>query len=71
MTYAELTAAKSAHETAAKIIRYAGFKARCIKNTACEQPYQVNVSASVDECKDLQVQICKLLKNDTINIVAA
>ena len=61
--------AKSNHELAAKQLRYAGFSAKCVMNKACEQPYQVNVKCSADEAKELQVLMCQLLRNDTINIV--
>lgn len=70
MTYAQLTNAKSAHELAAKLIRKSGLNARCIKNTLCEQPYEVRVKADVDTCKELQ----GMLENITrypVNIVAA
>jgi len=71
MTYSQLQFAKQTHETAAKTIRYAGYKAQCVKNTACAQPYQVNVKCSADEAKELQILMCQLLKNDTINVVNA
>lgn len=71
MTYFQLESAKATHQLAAKTIRYAGYKAQCVKNTACEQPYQVNVKCTTEEAKELQLLMCKLLKNDTINIVEA
>lgn len=70
MKYEALQTAKSRHELAAKIIRYAGYKAICVKNEDCKQPYQVNVfGISSETAKELQVLICRLLKDDTLNIV--
>ena len=71
MTHFELETAKQNHEVAAKTIRYAGYSAKCVRNAACAQPYQVNVKCTADEAKELQLLMCKLLKNDTINVVEA
>lgn len=71
MNFAQITSAMKNHQTAAQIIRYAGFSAKCVKNTECEQPYQVNVKCTSEEAKQLQIQMCKMLKDDTINIVCA
>lgn len=72
MTYAELQTAKTRHELAAKTLRYAGYKAECVKNEVCNQPYQVNVNGINAETEnELQMLICRLLKDDTLNVVQA
>ena len=72
MKYAALQTAKKRHELGAQTLRYAGYKAKCIKNELCEQPYQVNVAGiSSEEAKELQLLICKMLKDDTLNVVEA
>ena len=72
ITYAELQTAKKRHELAAQPLRYAGYKAQCCKNDACVQPYQVNVRGiSSDTAKELQVLVCGLLKDETLNVVEA
>lgn len=69
MTYAQLTFAQKAHQQAARTLRYAGFAATCVK-TAEVQPYQVNVkNIDTATAKQLQEQMCTLLKSDIINIV--
>jgi len=69
MTYAQIQQAKSAHETAAKLIRYSGISAKCIKNNACEQPYQVDTKTSVEQCKELQTMLENMLKYP-VNVVS-
>ena len=72
MTYATLQTAKKRHELAAQTLRYSGYKAKCVKNNLCEQPYQVNVEGINGEtAKELQVLICQLLKDSTLNVVEA
>ena len=71
MTYSQIQFAKSTHESVAKTIRYAGYSAKCVKNILCAQPYQVNVKCTAEEAKELQVMMCRLFKNDTINVVEA
>lgn len=72
ITYAELQTAKKRHELAAQTLRYAGYKAQCCKNEDCAQPYQVNVKGiDPNTAKELQVLICDLLKDSTLNIVEA
>jgi len=58
------------HKLAASTLRYAGYKATCVTNKEMEQPYEVVVEASVEECKELQVMLSKMLKNDILNIVS-
>ena len=70
MKIAQLTQAKSAHEAAAKMIRYAGYSAKCVKNSACEQPYQVDTKASVEDCKELQTMLENMLKYP-VNVVSS
>ena len=61
---------KAKHQTVAKTLRYAGYKARCIFNALMEQPYEVHVKGiSNDECKELQLRFCAMLKDDRINII--
>jgi len=72
ITYAELQTAKKRHELAAQTLRYAGYKAQCCKNEGCVQPYQVNVKGiDSDKAKELQVLVCRLLKDDTLNVIEA
>lgn len=71
MDYAQINRAMKNHQTAAKVIRTAGYDAKCVKNTLCAQPYQVNVKCTVEEAKQIQVMMCQMLKDDTINIVCA
>ena len=70
MTYATLQTSKIRDELAAKTLRYSGYNAKCIRIEGGEQPYQVNVSGITStEAKELQLSICSLLKDSTINIV--
>jgi hypothetical protein len=72
ITYAELQTAKKRHELAAQTLRYAGYKAQCCKNEACAQPYQVNVKGiDSNTAKELQVLVCGLLKDETLNVTEA
>lgn len=63
---------KTKHQTAAKTLRYAGYKAKCIFNGLMEQPYEIQVKGiSSDEAKELQLRFCAMLKDDRINIIEA
>lgn len=70
MTYAAITTAMKDHQAAAKIIRYAGFKATCVNNAACDQPWQVNAKCTVEEAGQMQEMISNMFKGRPINIVA-
>ena len=69
MNYKPTTPAHSNHLAAARILKYAGFNAKLVKNPLCEQQYQVDVKCTSDQAKELQLLVCQLLKDDTINIV--
>jgi hypothetical protein len=61
---------KAQHQLAAKTLRYAGYKAKCIFNGLMEQPYEVHVKGISDnECKELQLILCSMIKDDRINII--
>ena len=61
---------KTQHQLAAKTLRYAGYKAKCIFNGLMEQPYEVHVKGISDnECKELQLILCSMIKDDRINII--
>ncbi len=69
MTHQQIESARVAHELAAEIIAFGGYSAKCVKNELCEQPHQVNVKCDSDKAKELQILVCKLLKDDTLNVV--
>jgi|AntAceMinimDraft_6_1070360.scaffolds.fasta_scaffold189831_2 hypothetical protein len=59
------------HKLAAKQLRYAGYKAICVVNKEmAHQPYEVKVNASNKECKELQIMLSKMLKNDILNVIS-
>ena len=71
MTYAALQTAKSAHEAAAKVLRFAKYQARVNCNAACEQPYEITVKGiTVAESGELQTAL-QTLVNYPVNIIAA
>ena len=70
MTYTALTTAQKNHQLAARLIRLSGYNAKCVKNAACEQPYQVEAKVSDEQAKEFQAAMESLLQYP-INVVCA
>ena len=69
MTYQEFQKAESAHELAAKLLRYSGFRAKAVKNFQAEfQPCEVEIFATLEEVSELQPMMERLCKYP-INLV--
>lgn len=60
------------HELGAKLLRYAGYNAKCVKNQSFKQPFEIHVKGiGSDEAKVLQTKISDLLKHPSINVIEA
>lgn len=69
MTYAQLTTAMKDHQLAAKLLRYAGVSAKCVKNEICTQPYQVNAKCTKEQAGQMQEMISSMVNGRQINII--
>jgi signal recognition particle subunit SEC65 len=66
-----MTTQETYHKVVAQTLRYAGYKAKAIKNEDMpHQPWEVKVSnISVEEQKELIVSFVQMTNNPLLNIV--
>ena len=61
------------HKVVAKTLRYAGYKAKAVKNNNMpHQPWEVKVlNITIEEQKELITSFIQMTKNELLNIVIA